>query len=665
MAKLTIDNWALHDITLDAADQFIPDIFIANAADAYGRGINLYVTKGGEALDLTGMKVYLLWHHNNGNQDVTPFEAVSESAGHFKVYYPPAMMYGGSVLARIAIYLGGETPITGSRDFNIKVESNPINEDEALTDENFRTFADAVIALNELEEKLEASEANRASAEKTRESNEATRKSNETTRQANEQTRQNQENTRQSQEATRQSSEKERIDAELLRVQAELARVKAESDRVAAELERVTAESQRIVEQAKNNADQAANNLAAAQAAPHVCVSGEYDTKTHKPTITATQEGRIYLVPSGGTGDDKYIEWMWLNDAWEQIGTSSGGEIAYITTDQVDSVIDDSSPSGDTLLSLTGLSYLWARIKAWASVTFRKAADLIKEGDVAANAITNAKLSADSVTTDKIKNGTILFEDLNSAVQNRVTSLETDNTSNKDKIGELQTAWDSLTQVDYLEGNSNLDNCTRVGLYRCISDTAATTITNNPCKYAFWLYVQSINPGTLYRTQILVPWKEEVVYIRNNISNTSSNWTSWRKIPTVKNSLEQELFEETDPGTADLNNHFYGVVSAVPTTKNIPVTNFYGVCFAFCRYGGTENTRWTAQIAVETTTNTQRWWVRTKTNENAFLPWKQFVQLISLIYRIRMVGVMFAVLPVAVFRILYWTESLSTWSVEK
>lgn len=274
-----------------------------------------------------------------------------------------------------------------------------------------------------------------------------------------EQARVDAEKARETAEQKRDSAESERIAAEAKRVQAELERVTAEAQRAAAELARVQAESERVTAQAKNNADQAANNLAAAQAAPHVCVAGEYNTSTLKPTLEATQEGRIYLVPSGGSGDDKYIEWMWLNGEWEQIGTSSGGNIAYITTDQIDQVIADDSPSGDTLLNLTGLSYVWAKIKAWATGLFRSKNDLIGTNDIAGSAITqakigtgavgsnqlassavtNVKLGPNAVTTDKIQDGTILLADMSQDFQQSFSDYGS-------RIEGLEEAWDSATQ---------------------------------------------------------------------------------------------------------------------------------------------------------------------------------------------------------------------------
>ncbi len=148
MATLTVDSWALKDITLDFADQSIPDVLIANGADANGRGIDLTVTDNGQPVSMSGMNVYLAWRHENGNQDLTQFTEVDAASGHYKVYYPQGMLHEGIVTARISIYVGSTTPITGSRDFRIKVERDPIDEGEAMADESLRSFTKAVVDLN-------------------------------------------------------------------------------------------------------------------------------------------------------------------------------------------------------------------------------------------------------------------------------------------------------------------------------------------------------------------------------------------------------------------------------------------------------------------------------------------------------------------------------------
>lgn len=56
--------------------------------------------------------------------------------------------------------------------------------------------------------------------------------------------------------------------------------------------------------------------------------------------------GKIYLVSSGGSGQNAYNEYIWVNSAWEQIGTTamdlsgywSKTELVAITTTEIDAM---------------------------------------------------------------------------------------------------------------------------------------------------------------------------------------------------------------------------------------------------------------------------------------------------------------------------------------
>lgn len=396
MAKLNVDDWALTHVALDTADKPLQDVFIAQEGDAKGRGIDLTVSQDGVAADMAGMSVYLAWGHACGAQGLTEFEAIDASKGHFKVYYPTQMQRRGIVVARIMVYVGSSgTPITGSRDFKIHVAKNPINEDAALTSDDFSVFQQAVIDLhkaldnfgtassNLLDDQkakfdaaqtqrantFSASESARATAERTRVSAEDARKSNETARASAESSRVTVESGRASAESVRVSNETGRVSTETARVNAENTRATAEGTRKSnetarqtAERARVAAETQRETNQAKNNADQAINNAAMAKLTPYICGAGEYNATTLMPTITG-EPNRMYFVPSSQGPGNVYVEWMLINNAWEMMGVSNV-EISPISTAQIDAVAADQAPTGEDSLNLTGLSYLWAKFKA-------------------------------------------------------------------------------------------------------------------------------------------------------------------------------------------------------------------------------------------------------------------------------------------------------------
>lgn len=177
--------------------------------------------------------------------------------------------------------------------------------------------------------------------------------------------------------------------------QAEAARDAAQDANDAKQAENDAAQTANDAAQAKNNADQAANNQAAQGLVAVILASGEYDPETLEPTVSG-EVGKMYLVPMPQaqavaaalpvaftleeTGDgtyaatraasaedgDVYVEWLWINSAWERIGLSTA-TIDPITTDQIDAVLADYAPQGKQVLNLTGLSYLWAKVKPWAT----------------------------------------------------------------------------------------------------------------------------------------------------------------------------------------------------------------------------------------------------------------------------------------------------------
>ena len=53
----------------------------------------------------------------------------------------------------------------------------------------------------------------------------------------------------------------------------------------------------------------------------HICTTTEYDAVTKVPTIELPLENTIYLVPNGDTTGDLFVEWIYVDDAWEKIGS--------------------------------------------------------------------------------------------------------------------------------------------------------------------------------------------------------------------------------------------------------------------------------------------------------------------------------------------------------
>ena len=76
----------------------------------------------------------------------------------------------------------------------------------------------------------------------------------------------------------------------------------------------------------------------------HICSSEEYDSTTRVPTIQTPDERTFYLVPSeDGTSPDLFVEWAYINNAWEMFGSASIDLSGYLTDVQVNgtSVVTD------------------------------------------------------------------------------------------------------------------------------------------------------------------------------------------------------------------------------------------------------------------------------------------------------------------------------------
>lgn len=265
--------------------------------------------------------------------------------------------------------------------------------------------------------------------------------------------------------------------------QAEAARDAAQAENDSAQQANDAAQAANDAAQAKNNSDQAANNAAAQGLVAVILSAGEYDPDTLEPTVSG-EVGKMYLVPMPQaqaaaaaipvaftleeTGDgtyaatraasaedgDVYVEWLWINSAWERIGLSTA-TIDPITTDQIDAVCSDSAPQGKQVLNLTGLSYLWAKVKAWAGGAFAALTHTHAAGDV-----TSGTLAADRLPVVPVAKGGTGATSASAAL----TALGAASESDLDKVR------DSLSRcIRYYTGNGDkvvdLNDLTENGLF--------------------------------------------------------------------------------------------------------------------------------------------------------------------------------------------------------
>lgn len=62
----------------------------------------------------------------------------------------------------------------------------------------------------------------------------------------------------------------------------------------------------------------------------HICTAQEYDSQTGIPTIQNPDPQTIYLVP-GGAESNLYVEWAYINNAWEKFGQADIDLSGYAT----------------------------------------------------------------------------------------------------------------------------------------------------------------------------------------------------------------------------------------------------------------------------------------------------------------------------------------------
>ena len=161
-----LDNYGLHQLTWNLADQVVSDILVASPMDAEGRGIALSVRQNGAAANLTGATAYLVWtHRQTGKRSTAEFDAVDASVGTFEVFYPAAMCEAAGVVdASVMLSLGDDRYIS-TRNFLIRVEKVLI--DSLEPEDGFTLFVQAIAAYeNAADISTEAAQAaNQAAAD--------------------------------------------------------------------------------------------------------------------------------------------------------------------------------------------------------------------------------------------------------------------------------------------------------------------------------------------------------------------------------------------------------------------------------------------------------------------------------------------------------------------
>ena len=84
--------------------------------------------------------------------------------------------------------------------------------------------------------------------------------------------------------------------------------------------------------------------------------SGGIDTPSLKFEVVSAlpgtgEDGIIYLVPTGETGDNKYEEWVWVNGSYEQMGTASLDLSGFAVLEGGNTFTGDQTITGDVTVS--------------------------------------------------------------------------------------------------------------------------------------------------------------------------------------------------------------------------------------------------------------------------------------------------------------------------
>lgn len=380
-----------HNLTLDVHKRTsrIPPEVVVRQGEAGTETIVASITKDGEAYTSGLSSVRLDILHADGTWARV---AGTKSGSTVTVTLPSAALssHGLCKLAHLVFFDASNADVESTEGFLLRILQAVDGSGQGSQD-----YDDRLDALYKkwlaYEREAEASEsarvsaeAGRVGAEASRAGAESARAGNETARVSAETGRATAEGTRQAKEAERQAAEAARAAAEGKRASVETSRASAEAARASAETARIAAETKRETAQAKNNADQALNNEAMKKLSPVILTTGQYDATTHRPTITG-EPNRTYFVPMKSADDNKYVEWMWIDSSWEKIGITVA-EFSNVTTDQIDSVAGGASEQGDSVLSLTGLTYLWAKLKAaFAPLAHKHAASDVTSGTLSAD----------------------------------------------------------------------------------------------------------------------------------------------------------------------------------------------------------------------------------------------------------------------------------------
>lgn len=195
---------------------------------------------------------------------------------------------------------------------------------------------------------------------------------------------------------------------------------------------------------------------------------------------TTGEDNKIYLVPKGGSTGDVYNEYIWVNNAWELIGSTQVDLTGYATQDWVNNQIKDFlTESQVTEIVNNSLTNYYTKTETYSKTEV--------------NNLLNGKANADDIPTktsdltndsgfidnsvDNLENYYKKSETYNQTEINNLLSNKADISDIPTKTGDLTNNGDGTTGSKYIT-NSDL-NTELEGKQDKITGGATTIVTNN------------------------------------------------------------------------------------------------------------------------------------------------------------------------------------------
>lgn len=343
-----------------------PQVVTIGQGDHGGTTIAASVYDGGEPIDLADMTAMFEVRLPDGRTYARDVNCTCEgNVVTYKVDEEHIAAIAGTTDDAYFDILDGPEVVYSTNRFRLEILRSA--HDGAVPAENWDNAVDALIDRGRRAcDAYDANEAVRESSETARESAEDARKTAETARVSAETSRQSAESSRVSAENARISAENDRASAESTRRSDETSRKSYETQRRSAETARADAETARQTAEARRAADFAIMEQRSKGWLRYYCASGEFDPTTRRPTIAEPDESTLYYVPAEHpTADNQWVEWQYdtEGDRWEMQGTTEV-TISPVTTAQIDAIANDETVTSSNVLQATGLTYLWAKLKA-------------------------------------------------------------------------------------------------------------------------------------------------------------------------------------------------------------------------------------------------------------------------------------------------------------